>query len=192
MPETSSSKSTTKKPATKTAAKSSSKPAVKATAKKATTAAKSTTAAKKAAPKKKAATKKAASKKSPIIGYGTGRRKRSCARVFMRKGSGAITVNNQPYEEYFGRETLTMVVQQPLDKLDALNNYDLTITVKGGGKSGQASAARLGIARALIDFDADNRPPLKAAKFVRRDSREVERKKIGKPKARRSKQFSKR
>ncbi|HQT00344.1 MAG: 30S ribosomal protein S9 [Hydrogenophilales bacterium 16-64-46] len=124
--------------------------------------------------------------------YGTGRRKESVARVFMKAGSGKIVVNDKPVDEYFSRETGRMVVRQPLVLTDNLNSFDIMVNVAGGGETGQAGAIRHGITRALIDFSADMKPVLKAAGLVTRDAREVERKKVGFHKARRRKQFSKR
>ena len=124
--------------------------------------------------------------------YSTGRRKTSTARVFLRKGSGNITVNKRPLDEYFGRETSRMIVRQPLDKADMTDNFDITVTVSGGGMSGQAGAIRHGITRALIEYDSELRSPLRRAGFVTRDARQVERKKVGLHKARRAPQFSKR
>lgn len=124
--------------------------------------------------------------------YGTGRRKTSTARVFLSKGTGSIVVNGKPLDEYFSRETSRMVVRQPLELLDSANQYDLYVTVAGGGISGQAGAIRHGITRALIEADETLRPALKAAGFVTRDSRQVERKKLGLRKARKRPQFSKR
>ncbi|MFZ0106179.1 MAG: 30S ribosomal protein S9 [Thiobacillus sp.] len=124
--------------------------------------------------------------------YGTGRRKSSVARVFLKAGSGKIVVNDKPVDEYFSRETGRMVVRQPLVLTDNLNRFDIMVNVAGGGESGQAGAVRHGITRALIDLDADLKPTLKAAGLVTRDAREVERKKVGFHKARRRKQFSKR
>ena len=124
--------------------------------------------------------------------YGTGRRKTSTARVFLSKGTGSIVVNGKPLDEYFSRETSRMVVRQPLELLDSGNAYDLYITVKGGGISGQAGAIRHGITRALVELDETNKPALKAAGFVTRDSRQVERKKVGLRKARKRRHFSKR
>jgi small subunit ribosomal protein S9 len=124
--------------------------------------------------------------------YGTGRRKSSVARVFIKAGSGKIVVNDKPVDEYFSRETGRMVVRQPLVLTDNLNRFDIMVNVAGGGESGQAGAVRHGITRALIDLDADLKPALKAAGLVTRDAREVERKKVGFHKARRRKQFSKR
>lgn len=124
--------------------------------------------------------------------YGTGRRKTSTARVFLRPGSGRMTVNGKSLEDYFGRETGRMVVRQPLELLDATNRFDLHITVRGGGISGQAGAIRHGITRALMAYDETMRPPLRRAGFVTRDAREVERKKVGLRKARRATQYSKR
>lgn len=124
--------------------------------------------------------------------YGTGRRKSSVARVFVKAGSGQIVVNGKPVDEYFSRETGRMIVRQPLVLLDRVSSFDIMVNVNGGGESGQAGAVRHGITRALIDFDAALKPPLKAAGLVTRDAREVERKKVGLRKARRRKQFSKR
>jgi small subunit ribosomal protein S9 len=124
--------------------------------------------------------------------YGTGRRKTSIARVFLAKGKGAITVNDQAYDTYFSRATNCMVVRQPLELTDHLSNFDIKINVLGGGESGQAGAIKHGITRALIDFNPDLKPILSKAGFVTRDAREVERKKCGFRKARRRKQFSKR
>ena len=124
--------------------------------------------------------------------YGTGRRKTSVARVFMKKGSGQIIVNGKPVDEFFGRETGRMVVRQPLVLTNHLETFDIKVNVKGGGESGQAGAVRHGITRALIDYDATLKPELSQAGLVTRDAREVERKKVGFHKARRRKQFSKR
>jgi small subunit ribosomal protein S9 len=124
--------------------------------------------------------------------YSTGRRKTSTARVFLRKGSGSITVNNRPLDKYFGRETARMIVRQPLQKADMSDNFDIMVTVKGGGMSGQAGAIRHGITRALIEYDNELRSLLRRAGFVTRDARQVERKKVGLHKARRAPQFSKR
>jgi small subunit ribosomal protein S9 len=124
--------------------------------------------------------------------YGTGRRKSSVARVFIKAGSGKIVVNDKPVDEYFSRETGRMIVRQPLALTDNLSRFDIMVNVSGGGESGQAGAVRHGITRALIDLDAEMKPALKAAGLVTRDAREVERKKVGFHKARRRKQFSKR
>jgi small subunit ribosomal protein S9 len=124
--------------------------------------------------------------------YGTGRRKTSAARVFMRKGSGVIQVNGKTLEAFFGRETSCMIVRQPLELTDSISKFDITVTVAGGGITGQAGAIRLGIARALIEYDETLKSPLRKAGFVTRDAREVERKKVGLHKARRATQFSKR
>ena len=124
--------------------------------------------------------------------YSTGRRKTSTARVFMKAGSGNITVNKRALDEYFGRETARMIIRQPLQVVDSIDSFDFNITVSGGGNSGQAGAIRHGITRALIKFDEVNRPPLRKAGLVTRDAREVERKKIGLHKARKRPQFSKR
>jgi small subunit ribosomal protein S9 len=124
--------------------------------------------------------------------YGTGRRKSSVARVFIKKGTGQIIVNGKPVENYFGRQTSIMVVKQPLVLTNNVEAFDVKVTVKGGGESGQAGAVRHGVTRALIDYDAALKPDLSRAGFVTRDSREVERKKVGLHGARRRKQFSKR
>ncbi|NTV95142.1 MAG: 30S ribosomal protein S9 [Thiobacillus sp.] len=124
--------------------------------------------------------------------YGTGRRKSSVARVFLKSGSGKIVVNGKPLDEYFARETGRMIVRQPLKLVDRADSVDIMVNVHGGGESGQAGAVRHGITRALIEFDAGFKPSLKAAGLVTRDAREVERKKVGLHKARRRKQFSKR
>jgi small subunit ribosomal protein S9 len=124
--------------------------------------------------------------------YGTGRRKSSSARVFLKAGSGNITVNSQPIDEYFDRETARMVIRQPLDTVDMNDKLDINVTVKGGGSSGQAGAVRLGIARALIKYDEGMRSDLKERGLLTRDARKVERKKVGLHKARRATQFSKR
>lgn len=124
--------------------------------------------------------------------YGTGRRKSSVARVFLKAGSGKIVVNNKSVDEYFSRETGRMIVRQPLVLTENLNSFDIMVNVAGGGESGQAGAVRHGITRALIDLNAEMKPTLKAAGLVTRDAREVERKKVGFHKARRRKQFSKR
>jgi len=124
--------------------------------------------------------------------YSTGRRKTSTARVFMRKGSGAITVNKRPLDIYFGRETARMIVRQPLETTSNVDSFDITVTVRGGGMSGQAGAIRHGITRALMEYDGELRPTLRRAGFVTRDARKVERKKVGLHKARRAPQFSKR
>jgi small subunit ribosomal protein S9 len=124
--------------------------------------------------------------------YGTGRRKSSVARVFLKAGSGKIIVNDKPVDEYFSRETGRMIVRQPLVLTENLDKFDIMVNVAGGGESGQAGAVRHGITRALIELDAEMKPTLKAAGLVTRDAREVERKKVGFHKARRRKQFSKR
>ncbi|MGA8516530.1 MAG: 30S ribosomal protein S9 [Burkholderiaceae bacterium] len=123
---------------------------------------------------------------------GTGRRKSSVARVFMKKGTGKITINNKDIADYFGRQTSIMIAKQPLFLTNNVEAFDIKITVAGGGESGQAGAVRHGITRALIDYDAILKPALSAAGFVTRDAREVERKKVGLHGARRRKQFSKR
>lgn len=124
--------------------------------------------------------------------YGTGRRKSSTARVFIRPGSGKILINQRSLEQYFGRETSRMVVRQPLELIEMTERLDLYITVKGGGISGQAGAIRHGITRALLDYDETLRSELRKAGFVTRDARQVERKKVGLRKARRRPQYSKR
>ncbi len=124
--------------------------------------------------------------------YGTGRRKSSVARVFIKKGTGQITINGRPLEQYFGRQTSIMVVKQPLVLTNNAEAFDIKVNVHGGGESGQAGAVRHGVTRALIDFDAALKPELSRAGYVTRDAREVERKKGGLHGARRRKQFSKR
>lgn len=124
--------------------------------------------------------------------YGTGRRKSSVARVFIKPGKGSFVVNSKPVDEYFSRETGRMVVRQPLELTGNISNLDIMVNIYGGGESGQAGAIRHGITRALIDYDATLKPVLSKAGFVTRDAREVERKKVGLRKARRRKQFSKR
>jgi small subunit ribosomal protein S9 len=124
--------------------------------------------------------------------YGTGRRKSSVARVFLKKGSGQIMVNDRPVSEYFGRQTSIMIVRQPLLLTNNDASFDIRVNVRGGGESGQAGAVRHGITRALIDYDVALKPELARAGFVTRDAREVERKKVGLHGARRRKQFSKR
>ena len=124
--------------------------------------------------------------------YGTGRRKTSAARVYLKPGSGKITVNNRPLDEFFGRKTGVMIVRQPLELVQMTDRFDINVLVEGGGITGQAGAIRHGITRALMDYDPELRKPLRAAGFVTRDAREVERKKVGRRKARRGTQFSKR
>ena len=124
--------------------------------------------------------------------YGTGRRKSSVARVFIKKGTGLITVNGKSVEEYFGRQTSIMIVKQPLFLTNNVETFDIKVNVHGGGESGQAGAVRHGVTRALIDYAATLKPELSHAGFVTRDAREVERKKVGLHGARRRKQFSKR
>ncbi len=124
--------------------------------------------------------------------YGTGRRKTSTARVFLTPGSGSITVNNKPLDAFFGRKTAQMIVRQPFELLDLTGRFDVNVTVKGGGTTGQAGAIRHGLTRALMQFDESMRPALRKAGFVTRDAREVERKKVGLRKARRATQYSKR
>ncbi len=123
---------------------------------------------------------------------GTGRRKSSVARVFLKKGSGKITVNGKDISDFFGRQTSIMICKQPLVLTDNVEAFDIKVNVHGGGESGQAGAVRHGITRALIDYDENLKPQLSAAGFVTRDAREVERKKVGLHSARRRKQFSKR
>lgn len=123
---------------------------------------------------------------------GTGRRKSSVARVFLKRGSGKITVNGKPINEFFGRETSIMISKQPLVLTDNVDAFDIQVNVRGGGESGQAGAIRHGITRALIDYDEGLKPQLSAAGYVTRDAREVERKKVGLHAARRRPQFSKR
>src|SRR5579871_4781413 len=127
-----------------------------------------------------------------VHNYGTGRRKTSVARVFIKAGRGAFVVNDKPVDEYFGRETGRMVVRQPLVITNSLNTFDVMVNVYGGGESGQAGAVRHGLTRALVEYDATLKPALSKAGLVTRDAREVERKKVGLHKARRRKQFSKR
>ena len=124
--------------------------------------------------------------------YGTGRRKTSTARVFLKPGSGEITVNNRPLDTFFGRKTAQMIVRQPLELLQLSKTFDVNVTVKGGGTTGQAGAIRHGLTRALMQYDESMRPALRKAGFVTRDAREVERKKVGLRKARRATQYSKR
>ena len=124
--------------------------------------------------------------------YGTGRRKTSTARVFLRPGSGQISINGKGLDDYFGRQTSRMVVRQPLELVDMVEKFDVTITVEGGGASGQAGAIRHGITRALVEYDENLKGDLRRAGYVTRDAREVERKKVGLRKARKRPQFSKR
>ncbi len=124
--------------------------------------------------------------------YGTGRRKTSTARVFIQAGKGDITINNRTIEAYFGREVARMIVRQPLDTVEMNDKFDINVTVKGGGSFGQAGAIRHGLTRALMEYDETFRPALRAAGYVTRDAREVERKKVGLRKARKKPQFSKR
>lgn len=126
------------------------------------------------------------------VNYGTGRRKTSSARVFIAKGAGRITVNNQPLDEYFGRETARMIVRQPLDLAEMADSVNISVRVRGGGNSGQAGAIRLGIARALVAQDETLRKPMRERGFLTRDARAVERKKVGLRKARKRPQYSKR
>lgn len=124
--------------------------------------------------------------------YGTGRRKSSKARVYLTKGKGEITINKRPIDEFFGRETACMIVRQPLEKLEMTEQFDIKATVEGGGISGQAGAIRLGLTRALMEYDGELRSTLRKAGYVTRDAREVERKKVGLHKARKATQYSKR
>ena len=124
--------------------------------------------------------------------YGTGRRKTATARVYLKPGSGRITVNERSLDEFFGRETGRMIVRQPLEAVKLTAKFDIDVTVDGGGITGQAGAIRHGITRALIEYDESLRKPLRDAGFVTRDAREVERKKVGRRKARRGTQYSKR
>ena len=124
--------------------------------------------------------------------YGTGRRKTATARVYLKPGSGQITVNDRPLDEFFGRETGRMIVRQPLEAVKLVSKFDIAVKVDGGGITGQAGAIRHGITRALIEYDESLRKPLRDAGFVTRDAREVERKKVGRRKARRGTQYSKR
>lgn len=124
--------------------------------------------------------------------YGTGRRKTSTARVFLRPGSGQISINGKGLDDYFGRQTSRMVVRQPLELVDMVEKFDVTITVEGGGASGQAGAIRHVITRALVEYDENLKGDLRRAGYVTRDAREVERKKVGLRKARKRPQFSKR
>ncbi|OUS01223.1 30S ribosomal protein S9 [Gammaproteobacteria bacterium 54_18_T64] len=124
--------------------------------------------------------------------YGTGRRKTSAARVFITSGNGNVTVNNRTLEQYFGREVARMIVRQPLELVEAVDKFDLKITVSGGGSFGQAGAIRHGLSRALLAYDETLRAPLRQAGFLTRDARAVERKKVGLHKARKRPQFSKR
>lgn len=129
---------------------------------------------------------------TPTPNYGTGRRKSATARVYLRKGKGAIVVNGRPVDDYFGRETARMMVRSPFVLLEMTDKFDVNVNVAGGGPSGQAGAIRHGITRALMDYNADYRPVLRKAGFVTRDAREVERKKVGLHGARKRPQYSKR
>ena len=129
---------------------------------------------------------------STNFNYGTGRRKTSTARVFIKSGSGQIVVNDRPLDEFFGRETARMVVRQPLELTEMTDKFDIKVTVVGGGTTGQAGAIRHGITRALMEYDETLRPALRGAGYVTRDARKVERKKVGLRKARKRPQFSKR
>lgn len=124
--------------------------------------------------------------------YGTGRRKTSSARVFLKSGAGTITINKRPIDQYFGREVARMIVRQPLELVEMTEKFDVNVTVAGGGSFGQAGAIRHGITRALMEYDETLRPALRAEGYVTRDAREVERKKVGLRKARKKPQFSKR
>ncbi len=128
----------------------------------------------------------------PSTNYGTGRRKTSTARVFLKPGNGKITINSRTIENFFGRETGRMIVRQPLELTQTIGRFDVDVTVEGGGITGQAGAIRHGITRALIEYDETLRQPLRVAGFVTRDAREVERKKVGRRKARRGPQYSQR
>ncbi|MFT6121948.1 MAG: small subunit ribosomal protein S9 [Oleiphilaceae bacterium] len=129
---------------------------------------------------------------STTYNYGTGRRKSSAARVFLKSGGGKIEINGRSLEEFFGRKTAQMIVRQPLDLVGMSDKFDVKVTVKGGGTTGQAGAIRHGITRALMDYDETLRGPLRQAGWVTRDARQVERKKVGLRKARKKPQFSKR
>jgi small subunit ribosomal protein S9 len=129
---------------------------------------------------------------TPQNHYGTGRRKTATARVYLKPGNGRITVNERSLDEFFGRETGRMIVRQPLEAVKLVDKFDIAVTVGGGGNTGQAGAIRHGITRALIEYDESLRKPLRDAGFVTRDAREVERKKVGRRKARRGTQYSKR
>ncbi|NQX87887.1 MAG: 30S ribosomal protein S9 [Halioglobus sp.] len=124
--------------------------------------------------------------------YGTGRRKTSTARVFMKSGGGSITINKRPLDQYFGREVARMIVRQPLEVVALTDKFDINVTVAGGGSFGQAGAIRHGITRALMDYDESLRGSLRSSGYVTRDAREVERKKVGLRKARKRPQYSKR
>ena len=124
--------------------------------------------------------------------YGTGSRRSSTARVFLRSGKGSIVINGRSIDEFFGRETSRMIVRQPLELTKMTEKFDISVTVEGGGITGQAGAIRLGIARALVEYNDTLKPELRKAGFMTRDAREVERKKVGLHKARRATQFSKR
>ena len=129
---------------------------------------------------------------SEAVFYGTGRRKTSTARVFLKPGNGDITVNQKPLDVFFGRKTAQMIVRQPLELMNLESKFDITVTVTGGGTTGQAGAIRHGLTRALMKYDESLRSSLRKAGFVTRDAREVERKKVGLRKARRATQYSKR
>jgi small subunit ribosomal protein S9 len=129
---------------------------------------------------------------STDVFYGTGRRKTSTARVYLRPGKGEITINARPLDIFFGRKTARMIVKQPLERANLTSNFDIAVTVSGGGTTGQAGAIRHGLTRALLAYDESLRKPLRQAGFVTRDARTVERKKVGLRKARRATQFSKR
>ena len=129
---------------------------------------------------------------STDIYYGTGRRKTSTARVYLRPGNGEITVNSRPLDVFFGRKTARMIVRQPLEVANLESNFDIAVNVTGGGTTGQAGAIRHGVTRALLAYDESLRTPLRQAGYVTRDARKVERKKVGLRKARRATQFSKR
>ena len=124
--------------------------------------------------------------------YGTGRRKTATARVFLKTGTGSITINDRTLDQYFGREVARMIVRQPLEKVELVDKFDINVSVVGGGSFGQAGAIRHGITRALMEYDEALRSPLRQAGYVTRDAREVERKKVGLRKARKRPQYSKR
>ena len=128
----------------------------------------------------------------PVQSYGTGRRKTAAARVYLRPGTGKFTVNKRPFDEYFPNDMVKMIIRQPLELTETVDKFDIVVTVRGGGHTGQAGALRHGIARALVEHDPELRGKLKKAGFLTRDPREVERKKYGQPGARKRFQFSKR
>lgn len=152
----------------------------------------STKASAKSATAVKATKEKASAASNELTTYSTGRRKSAVARVWVKRGTGKITVNGKSFEQYFARPVLRMIINQPFAAIDRIGNFDITCTVVGGGLSGQAGAVRLGISRALDEYDSVFHKPLRTGGFLTRDSRVVERKKYGHKKARRSFQFSKR